>query len=149
MVSLRNDMQEYTESDEELIVMRDSFGRRNTDAQDLMKEKSMKRQQLMGEIQRVRDELAAKTVAMGGLEEAKRANERSLSRREEVVKEVARKHGYRGMEVIMDDAQIDEIKVLLLQSLKEEKKGLDKIKVLLHLRNVVKIARLEYSRESP
>ena len=142
-------MQEYTESDEELIVMRDSFGRRNTDAQDLMKEKSMKRQQLMGEIQRVRDELAAKTVAMGGLEEAKRANERSLSRREEVVKEVARKHGYRGMEVIMDDAQIDEIKVLLLQSLKEEKKGLDKIKVLLHLRNVVKIARLEYSRESP
>lgn len=109
----------------------------------------MKRQQLMGEIQRVRDELAAKTVAMGGLEEAKRANERSLSRREEVVKEVARKHGYRGMEVIMDDAQIDEIKVLLLQSLKEEKKGLDKIKVLLHLRNVVKIARLEYSRESP
>ena len=39
MTSLAQDMQEYTESDEELVAMRDSFGRRNNDAQDIMREK--------------------------------------------------------------------------------------------------------------
>ena len=66
---------------------------------------------------------------MGGMEEAKRANERNIAKREEVVKEVARRHGYRGMDVIMDNRQIDEIKSLLFQSLKEEKGQLDKVKV--------------------
>jgi hypothetical protein len=52
-----------------------------------------------------------------------------MARREDVVKEVARRHGFRGMEVIMDDEQIDKIKSLLFQSLKEEKGQLDKVKV--------------------
>jgi DNA repair exonuclease SbcCD ATPase subunit len=129
MSSLQKDMQEYTESDEELIAMRDSFGRRNIDAQDVLKEKIATRKQLAEELQRVREELGRRTADMGGLEEAKRANERSMARREEVVKEVARRHGFRGMEVIMDDTQIDKIKSLLFQSLKEEKGHLDKVKV--------------------
>jgi len=128
--SLAAEMQEYTETDEELQVMKDSFGKRNTDAQDVIREKTMKRKQLMDEIQLTRDELQKRTTEMGGLEEAKRANERNIARREEVVKEVARRHGYKGMDVIMDDRQIDEIKSLLLQSLKEQKGQLDKIKVL-------------------
>ena len=129
MAALSKEMQEYTEADEELIAMRDSFGRRNTEAQDVMREKFAKRKQLSEQLQSVREELARRTAEMGGLEEAKRANERNLARREEVVKEVARRHGYKGMEVIMDDSQIQEIKSLLLQSLKEEKGQLDKIKV--------------------
>lgn len=130
MNSLAAEMQEYTETDEELQGMKDSFGKRNTDAQDVIREKTLKRKQLMDEIQRTRDDLQKRTAEMGGLEEAKRANERNISRREEVVKEVARRHGYKGMDVIMDDRQIDEIKALLLQSLKEQKGQLDKIKVL-------------------
>jgi DNA repair protein RAD50 len=130
MNSLAAEMQEYTETDEELQAMKDSFGKRNTDAQDVIREKTLKRKQLMDEIQRTRDDLQKRTAEMGGLEEAKRANERNISRREEVVKEVARRHGYKGMDVIMDDRQIDEIKALLLQSLKEQKGQLDKIKVL-------------------
>ena len=129
MISLQKDMQEYTESDEELIAMRDSFGRRNVEAQDVMKEKIARRKQLSDELQGVREELGRRTAEMGGLEEAKRANERSMARREDVVKEVARRHGFRGMEVIMDDEQIDKIKSLLFQSLKEEKGQLDKVKV--------------------
>ena len=127
--SLTKDMQEYTESDEELISMRDSFGRRNTDAQDVMREKISKRRKLSEELQTAREELGRRTADMGGMEEAKRANERSMARREDVIKEVARRHGYRGMEVIMDDQQIDNIKSLLLQTLKEEKGHLDKVKV--------------------
>ena len=130
VASLTKDMQEYTESDEELISMRDSFGRRNTDAQDIMREKIAKRKQISEELQTVREELGRRTAERGGMEKAKRANERSLARREEVVKEVARRHGYRGMEVIMDDQQIANIKSLLFQSLKEEKGHLDKVKVL-------------------
>lgn len=129
MNSLAADMQEYTETDEELQAMKDSFGKRNADAQEVIREKTMKRKQLMDEIQRTRDELQKRTAEMGGLEEAKRANERNVARREEVVKEVATRHGYKGMDVIMDDRQIDEIKSLLLQSLKEQKGNLDKIKV--------------------
>ena len=122
-------MQEYTESDEELIAMRDSFGRRNMDAQDVLREKIAKRKKLAEELQSAREELGRRTADMGGLEEAKRANERSMARREEVVKEVARRHGFRGMEVIMDDTQIEKIKTLLFQSLKEEKGHLEKVKV--------------------
>jgi hypothetical protein len=110
--------------------MRDSFGQRNADAQGVMREKLAKRKQVTEELQSVREELAKRTADMGGLEEAKRANERSLARREDVVKEVARRHGYRGMQVIMEEKQIEEIKSLLLQSLKEEKGQLDKLKVL-------------------
>jgi hypothetical protein len=146
MSSLAKDMQEYTESDEELVAMRDSFDRRNHDAQVVMKEKFERRKQLDADLRRMRDELAAKTADMGGLEEAKRANERSLTRREEVVKEVARKHGYRGMEVIMDESQVDEIKSLLLRSLKEEKGALDKIKVVISLTSL-NVARLGYPRK--
>ena len=130
VANLAKDMQEYTESDEELVAMRDSFGQRNSDAQTVMREKMAKRKQVMDELQKVREELAKRTADMGGLEEAKRANERSLARREEVVKEVARRHGYRGMDVIMEEKQIDEIQSLLLQSLKDEKGQLDKLKVL-------------------
>jgi chromosome segregation ATPase len=129
MTALESDMQEYTESDEELLAMRDSFGRRYTDAQDIKQEKMSKRNRLEEELQKLREDLGSRTKEMGGMEEAKRANERSIARREEVVKEVARRHGYRGMEVIMDDRQIDEIKSLLFQSLKEEKGQLDKVKV--------------------
>jgi uncharacterized coiled-coil DUF342 family protein len=131
MTSLAQDMQEYTESDEELIAMRDSFGRRNDDAQEIMREKINKRKQLSEELQKVREDLGKRTADMGGLEEAKRANERNMAKREEVVKEVARRHNFRGMEVIMDESQIDEIKTLLFKSLKEEKGQLDKIKVLI------------------
>jgi DNA repair exonuclease SbcCD ATPase subunit len=130
MASLADDMQEYTESDEELVAMRDSFGRRNAEAQDIMREKIDKRKGLAEELQRVREDLGRRTAEMGGMEEAKRANERTIARREEVIKEVARRHGYRGMDVIMDDTQIDEIKSLLFQSLKDEKGQLNKIKVL-------------------
>ena len=148
MTSLAADMQEYTETDEELQSMKDSFGKRNTDAQDVMRAKSAKRKQLMDEIQRTRDELQKRTAEMGGLEEAKRANERNIAKREEVVKEVARKHGYKGMDVIMDDRQIDEIKSLLFQSLKEEKGHLDKVKVLSHsLLRVLRTARFRDPRE--
>jgi len=129
MSSLANEMQEYTESDEELVAMRDSFGRRNTDASDVMKEKFAKRTQITEEIQRVREDLGRKTKEMGGMEEAQRANERNIARREEVVKEVARKHGYRGMDVILDEQEISEIKTALFHSLKEEKGQLDKLKV--------------------
>lgn len=149
MNSLSADMQEYTETDEELQAMKDSFGKRNTDAQDVMREKTAKRKQLMDEIQQTRNELQRRTAEMGGLQEAKRANERNIARREEVVKEVARRHGFKGMDVIMDDRQIDEIKSLLLQSLKEEKGHLDKVKVLTlnpHLR-VLMIARFWNPRE--
>ena len=149
MNSLSADMQEYTETDEELQDMKDSFGKRNTDAQDVMREKTAKRKQLMDEIQQTRNELQRRTAEMGGLQEAKRANERNIARREEVVKEVARRHGFKGMDVIMDDRQIDEIKSLLLQSLKEEKGHLDKVKVTTlnpHLR-VLMIARFWNPRE--
>lgn len=129
MASLASDMQEYTEPDEDLVVMRDSFDRRNTDAQEIMREKIAKRKQLSEELQKVREDLGKRTADMGGMEEAKRANERNVAKREEVVKEVARRHGYRGMDVIMDDTQIDEIKSLLFRSLKEEKGQLDKVKV--------------------
>jgi chromosome segregation ATPase len=132
MAALADDMQEYTESDEDLVVMRDSFGRRNADAQDILREKNAKRKELAAELQKVREDLGRRTADMGGMEEAKRANERSIARREEIVKEVARRHGYRGMDVIMDDQQIDEIKSLLFQSLKEEKGQLDKAKVNAH-----------------
>ena len=97
-----------------------------------LREKIAKRKQLAEELQKVREDLGRRTADMGGMEEAKRANERSIARREEVVKEVARRHGYRGMDVIMDDRQIDEIKSLLFQSLKEEKGQLDKVKVNTH-----------------
>jgi len=129
MNSLAADIQEYTETDEELQAMKDSFGKRNADAQDVLREKTAKRKQLMDEIQQTRNELQRRTTEMGALQEAKRANERNITRREEVVKEVARKHGFKGMDVIMDDRQIDEIKSLLLQALKEEKGHLDKVKV--------------------
>ena len=140
MISLQKDMQEYTESDEELIAMRDSFGRRNVEAQDVMKEKIARRKQLSDELQGVREELGRRTAEMGGLEEAKRANERSMARREDVVKEVARRHGFRGMEVIMDDEQIDKIKSLLFQSLKEEKGQLDKVKVCYSVQAILIVA---------
>ena len=127
--TLEDPTQEYTESDEELVAMRDSFGRRNADAQDILREKIAKRKDIAAELQKVREDLGRRTADMGGMEEAKRANERSIARREEIVKEVARRHGYRGMDVIMDDQQIDEIKSLLFQSLKDEKGQLDKAKV--------------------
>jgi chromosome segregation ATPase len=148
MASLASDMQEYTESDEELIAMRDSFGRRNLGAQDAMREKSAKRKQLSEELAKVRENLGKCIADMGGVEEAKRANERNIARREEVVKEAARRRGFRGMDVIMDDSQIDELKSLLLQSLKEEKGQLDKIKVLL-LTFPTNSARLCNPRERP
>jgi hypothetical protein len=129
MTALSKEMQEYTESDEELVAMRDSFSRRNTDAQDVVKEKFARRKQLAEKLSQVREELARRTADMGGLEEAKRANERNLVRREEVVKEVARRHGFHEMEVIIEDSQIDQVKAMLQQSLKEEKGNLDKIKV--------------------
>ena len=129
MASLAGDMQEYTEPDEDLVTMRDSFGRRNIDAQDIMREKFAKRKQLSDELQKVREDLGRRNAEMGGLEEAKRANERNVARREEVIKDVARRHGFRGMDVIMDETQIDEIKSLLFQSLKDEKGQLDKVKV--------------------
>src|SRR5271156_681551 len=132
MASLAKDMQEYTESDEDLIVMRDSFDRRNIEAQDVMKEKNAKRKQLSDELQRVREELGKRTVDVGALEEAKRANDRNIARREEVIKEVSRRHGFRGMEVVMDDGEIDKMKTLLLQSLKDEKGQLDRIKVRIY-----------------
>jgi DNA repair protein RAD50 len=129
MASLSKEMQEYTESDEDLIDMRDSFDQRNKEAQEVMKDKNNKRKQLSDELQRVREELGKRTVDVGALEEAKRANDRNAARREEVVKEVSRRHGFRGMEVIMDDGEIDKMKTLLLQSLKDEKGQLDRIKV--------------------
>lgn len=146
MTSLAQDIQEYTESDEELIAMRDSFGRRNNDAQEIMREKISKREQLSKELQKVREELGKRTVEMGGLEEAKRTNERDIAKREEVVKELAHRHNFRGMEVIMDESQIDEVKTLLFKSLKEEKGQLDKIKVPIH-KIVFNLARIHDPRE--
>lgn len=134
MASLSKEMQEYTESDEDLIDMRDSFDQRNKEAQEVMKDKNNKRKQLSDELQRVREELGKRTVDVGALEEAKRANDRNAARREEVVKEVSRRHGFRGMEVIMDDGEIDKMKTLLLQSLKDEKGQLDRIKVCIFFR---------------
>jgi DNA repair protein RAD50 len=122
-------MQEYTESDEELCAMRDSFGKRNAEAVEKVREAGARREEVGQELGRVRDELGQKTVEMGGLEEARRAHQRSLARREEVVKEVAARHGFVGMGVIMEDAQIEEIRNLLFQALKEEKGKLDKLKV--------------------
>ena len=122
-------MQEYTESDEELRAMRDSFGRRNEEALVKVREAGEKREVLGKELRRVRDELGTRTAEMGGLEEARRAHERALGRREEVLREVAMRHGFKGLEVSMEDDKIEEMKNLLYQTLKEEKGKLDKLKV--------------------
>lgn len=129
MTSLAKDMQEYTESDDDLIAMRNSFGQRTLDAQNAVREKMAKRKSRAEELQKIREELGKATAEMGAMEEAKRVNERNLVRREDVVKELARRHGIRGMEVIIDEKEFEEIKSHLLQSLKEEKEQLDKVKV--------------------
>jgi len=122
-------MQEYTESDEELRAMRDSFGRRNEEALAKVREAGEKRGVLETELGRVREELGTRTAEMGGFEEARRAHERALGRREEVLKEVALRHGFKGLEVSMGDDQIEAIKNFLYQTLKEEVGKLDKLKV--------------------
>ena len=129
MVSLASEMQEYRESDEELVAMRDSFGQRNAHAQEVIQVKYATRKQLSAELQGVREDLGKRIADMGAMEEAKRANERNIARREEVVKEVARRHGYRDMDVIMDESQIEELKSLLSQTLKEEKGRLENVRV--------------------
>ena len=109
--------------------MRDSFGRRNEEALAKVREAREKRGVLEKELGRVREELGTRTAEMGGLEEARRAHERALGRREEVLKEVALRHGFKGLEVSMGDDQIEEIKSFLHQTLREETGKLDKLKV--------------------
>jgi hypothetical protein len=121
-------MQEYTESDEELQAMQGSFGRRNDEAVEKVREAGQRRERLAKELGAVRGDLGRKTVEMGGLEEAKRAHERNLRRRGEVVREVAVRHGFK-VESQDGEEDIEGVKHLLYQSLKEEKGKFDKIKV--------------------
>lgn len=104
--SLRQDLNEMSDSDEQLQILSDQFEERvQTSEHELVSQKS-RHAELEDDVKEARQRVSAKERECGSYEAQKESYDRQIEGREKLVKETARSHGIRGCNLEIDDEQV-------------------------------------------
>ena len=104
--SLRQNLDERNESDEELQRMLEEYEERVQGYQDDMEQKKTRYGELGEEVKNARNRVSAKERECGSYEAQKESHDRQIQNREKLVKETARSHNIRGFDLEVDDGQV-------------------------------------------
>lgn len=116
------------ESDEELLQMEQEYRARMGQYDLLILDCQRRDRELEQKLRKLRSTLGSKLEEQGKLEAEKSAHERQVVRREQLVKELSRKHGFRGFDSQVDEDQIRVFIEKLSQKHKEQNEILESIK---------------------
>ncbi|KAF8416491.1 hypothetical protein EV426DRAFT_418222 [Tirmania nivea] len=116
------------DSDEELENMKRDYDTRMRVFEDSIKTLEAQQGQLHVELQRVRRALEVKLTEQGTATAEKKAFERQVARRSELIKETSRRHNIRGFDLDLDDALIQEFMQRLSRMYKDQAAALERVK---------------------
>lgn len=109
-----------TDSDEALQEMLVSYQSRVADLDRLSEEQKQHYQQLAQDVTRRRESLGSKEREYGSYEAQQANYERQIAHREQLVKQVARKHSIRGYEIDVDEERVGEFIVKISKMAKDQ-----------------------------
>ncbi|KAI7357968.1 hypothetical protein KC320_g1465 [Hortaea werneckii] len=104
--SLRTDLNEMDESDEDLQRMLSQYEERVQHYEDDLDSQKAQYQTLNGDIQTARSEVSSKEREVGSYEAQAENYQRQQENRKQLVKETARSHNVRGFDIDLDDGQV-------------------------------------------
>ncbi|KAI6861675.1 hypothetical protein KC318_g20948, partial [Hortaea werneckii] len=104
--SLRTDLNEMDESDEDLQRMLSQYEERVQHYEDDLDSQKTQYQTLNGDIQTARSEVSSKEREVGSYEAQAENYRRQEENRKQLVKETARSHNVRGFDIDLDDGQV-------------------------------------------
>lgn len=104
--SLRENLSEMSDSDEELQRMLEQYEARVQHHEDDLKSSTDHYKKLTGQIQQARGQVSAKERDCGSHEAQKESFDRQVENREKLVKETARRHNIHGFNMEVDDNQV-------------------------------------------
>lgn len=105
--SLRMNLKEMSESDDELRQMLDDYEARVARYQEELETSKIKYGEISQEINDMRSKVASKEREFGSYEAQHQSYERHLEKREALVKETARSHNIRGFDLEINDDQVE------------------------------------------
>jgi DNA repair protein RAD50 len=124
--SLEDNLKVMAESDQELETMLEKYAERVKQYEDKQEEHKIQYRTLQGELQDNRRALGAKQGEVGKHEAEKDQHARNIQKREDLIKETAKRHKIRGYEYDVQDAQIAEFQQILQKQSREQDKSLDR-----------------------
>jgi DNA repair protein RAD50 len=108
VLSLRENLEEMTDSDAELQSMLEQYESRVQAYEDDLSRQKESYTELAAELQETRERLSAKERECGIGEAQQQNYERQLEERAALIKEAARSHNIRGFDLDLDEAQVQE-----------------------------------------
>jgi DNA repair protein RAD50 len=108
VLSLRQNLEEMTDSDAELQSMLEQYESRVQDYEEDLGRQKENYSELAADLQETRERLSAKERECGTGEAQQQNHERQLQERADVIKEAARSHNIRGFDVDLDETQVQE-----------------------------------------
>jgi len=106
--SLRKNLTEMSDSDEDLQRMLDEYEERVQSYEDELEGEKDKYRGLNTKVQDTRSQMSAKERECGSYEAQRDTHERQIQSRENLIKEAARAHSIRGFDLDIDDRQVQE-----------------------------------------
>ncbi|KAK4541914.1 hypothetical protein LTR36_007278 [Oleoguttula mirabilis] len=104
--SLRQNLTEMSEQDEDLQRMLEEYEERVDHSNKQLDTKKARYQEFVGEVQQARNQVSAKEREVGSYEAQAESYERQMENRVKLVKETARSHNIRGFDLEVDDNQV-------------------------------------------
>lgn len=126
--NLKRHLVELDDSDEYLESALEQFESRQMLYQQQVEAQKEKYMEIKEQIERARQQLGLKQTECGKYENDKAQYERQIERRENMIKEIARRNNIRGFEDSLDDAQIDEFMRRMQKLLKDQNQALERAK---------------------
>lgn len=124
--SLEDNLKVMAETDDELQTMLNRYEERVAHYTQQGEELKRQYHKLQSELEQNRSSLGTKQGEVGKHEAEKDQHERNLQRREDLVKEIAKRHGIRHYEYDLDDAKIAEFQQQLGKLSRDQDKSLER-----------------------
>lgn len=128
MDGFREHIKEMSESDDWLQSTLDQYEERMAIHVGRKESQTKKYEELKQEIKRNRDQMESKHTEAGKYQAEKDNFERQIQRRENMIKEMARRHNIRGFDIELDDMQINDFIERITKMSKDQNLSLERLR---------------------
>ncbi|KAI9768871.1 MAG: DNA repair protein rad50 [Geoglossum umbratile] len=125
---LRNHITEMEESDEWLLSTLEQYEDRMSVYREHIRSQTKRYEELRSEIEDARRRLGEKQTEEGKYEAEKGHHERQIARREDLIKETARRHNIRGFDGELDEMQIHEVMERIGKMSRDQNLSLERVR---------------------
>jgi len=126
VTSLEENLKIMAESDQELETMMNKYEERVQQYNGRQEELKAQYRAIQGELQGNRNKMGLKQSEVGKYEAEKDQHDRNLQKRESLIRETAKRHGIRGFDYNVTEAQVNEFQQVISKLSRDQNKTLDR-----------------------